>query len=167
MIKKLFRKLADDFKSDCGALKEHKETMDHLPTKAVLVYSGNREFVFTGTDMVLFLGSGRNKKLYLKNQLTGRNVNFYKDSRISYETVDYIKATKEIQRGRAIKLLPLLFVPVRPRGSFTFSGVAKLLYFIPFIVPMLMYWKVTTSRWRFYLFSIPLSFTCECITYEP
>ncbi|MCU0097639.1 hypothetical protein N7917_30725 [Bacillus sp. OR9] len=96
MIKKLFRKLADDFKSDWGALKEHKERMDHLPTITVLVYSGNREFIFTGTDMVLFLGSGRNKKLYLKNQLTGRNVNFYKDSRISYETVDYIKATKEI-----------------------------------------------------------------------
>ncbi|MDA2614707.1 MULTISPECIES: hypothetical protein [Bacillus cereus group] len=97
MIKKLFRKLADDFKGDFGALKEYKEAMDHLPTKAVLVYSGNREFVFTGTDMVLFLGSGRNKKLYLRNQLTGRNVNFYKDNRISYETVDYIKATKEIQ----------------------------------------------------------------------
>ncbi|WP_255450825.1 hypothetical protein [Bacillus sp. AY3-1] len=96
MIKKLFRKLADDFKSDWGALKEHKEAMDHLPTKAVLVYSGNREFVFTGTDMSLFLGSGRNKTLYLKNQLTGRNVNFYKNSRISYETVGYIKATKEI-----------------------------------------------------------------------
>ncbi|MCU4764230.1 hypothetical protein OCF08_19755 [Bacillus cereus] len=96
MIKKLFRKLADDFKSDWGAMKEHKEAMDHLPTKAVLVYSGTREFVFTGADMVLFLGSGRDKKMYLKNQLTGRNVNFYKDSRVSYEMVDYIKATKEI-----------------------------------------------------------------------
>lgn len=96
MIKKLFRKLADDFKSDWGAMKEHKEAMDHLPTKAVLVYSGTREFIFTGTDMVLFLGSGRDKKMYLKNQLTGRNVNFYKDSRVSYEMVDYIKATKEI-----------------------------------------------------------------------
>ncbi|WP_240326476.1 MULTISPECIES: hypothetical protein [Bacillus cereus group] len=96
MIKKLFRKLADDFKSDWGAIKEHKEAMDHLPTKAVLVYSGTREFVFTGADMVLFLGSGRDKKMYLKNQLTGRNVNFYKDSRVSYEMVEYIKATKEI-----------------------------------------------------------------------
>lgn len=96
MIKKLFRKLADDFKSDWGAMKEHKEAMDHLPTKAVLVYSGTREFIFTGADMVLFLGSGRDKKMYLKNQLTGRNVNFYKDSRVSYEMVDYIKATKEI-----------------------------------------------------------------------
>lgn len=76
MIKKLFRKLADDFKSDWGAMKEHKEAMDHLPTKAVLVYSGTREFIFTGADMVLFLGSGRDKKMYLKNQLTGRNVNF-------------------------------------------------------------------------------------------
>lgn len=96
MIKKLFRKLADDFKSDWGAMKEHKEAMDHLPTKAVLVYSGTREFIFTGADMVLFLGSGRDKKMYLKNQLTGRNVNFYKDSRVSYEMVEYIKATKEI-----------------------------------------------------------------------
>ncbi|MGK8833336.1 hypothetical protein ACRS8Y_26230 [Bacillus paranthracis] len=96
MIKKLFRKLADDFKSDWGAMKEHKEAMDHLPTKAVLVYSGTREFVFTGADMVLFLGSGRDKKMYLKNQLTGRNVNFYKDSRVSYKMVEYIKATKEI-----------------------------------------------------------------------
>lgn len=96
MIKKIFRKLADDFKSDWGAMKEHKEAMDHLPTKAVLVYSGTREFIFTGADMVLFLGSGRDKKMYLKNQLTGRNVNFYKDSRVSYEMVDYIKATKEI-----------------------------------------------------------------------
>ncbi|GCF66941.1 hypothetical protein NST14_10635 [Bacillus sp. FSL W8-0519] len=96
MIKKLFRKLADDFKSDWGAMKEHKEAMDHLPTKAVLVYSGSREFVFTGADMVLFLGSSRDKKMYLKNQLTGRNVNFYKDSRVSYEMVEYIKATKEI-----------------------------------------------------------------------
>lgn len=96
MIKKLYKKLADDFKSDWGAMKEHKERMDHLPTKAVLVYSGSREFVFTGADMVLFLGSGRAKKMYLKNQLTGRNVNFYKDSRVSYEMVEFIKATKEI-----------------------------------------------------------------------
>ncbi|WP_240688176.1 hypothetical protein [Bacillus sp. BH2] len=96
MIKKLFRKLADDFKSDWGAMKEHKERMDHLPTKAVLVYSGTREFVFTGTQMVLFMGAGRNKKLHLRNELTGRNVVFYKDSRISYEVVEYIKATKEI-----------------------------------------------------------------------
>lgn len=96
MIKKLLKKLSGDFKSDWSAMKEHKERMDHLPTKAVLVYSGNREFIFTGADMVLFLGSGRDKKLYLRNQLTGRNVNFYKDSRVSYEMVEYIKATKEI-----------------------------------------------------------------------
>ncbi|WP_261772845.1 hypothetical protein [Bacillus tropicus] len=48
MIKKLFKKLSDDFKSDWGAMKEHKERMDHLPTKAVLVYSSNREFFYGG-----------------------------------------------------------------------------------------------------------------------
>lgn len=52
-------------------------------------------------------------------------------------------------RYGSIKVLPLLFVPIGFRGSFAFSGVAKLVYFIPFIVPMLMFWKVTTSRWGF------------------